>query len=151
MNPESCCMRAVVVIAVLTVLPPLSFGAKLALEDRVELTRGLVAEYATVKVLLPRSKKPLEFESKGTYDKKAWSEIAKGSGPAARSGDSCRLLGSISKPIASYCRSTADSKAAANGTTASMSGWGPPPTRRPCPERQRFQRARRHLRRDPLS
>ena len=28
----------------------------------MELTRGLSAEYATAKVMLPRSRKPLEFE-----------------------------------------------------------------------------------------
>jgi hypothetical protein len=31
-----------------------------------------MAEYATVKAFLPRSKKPLPFESSGSYDKKAW-------------------------------------------------------------------------------
>jgi hypothetical protein len=80
-------MRAVAVITIVSALPSLSFAGKLSFEDRVELTRGLVAEYATVKVLLPRSKKPLEFEAAGTFDKKAWTEIAKESGPAARQGD----------------------------------------------------------------
>ena len=81
-------MRAVATIGILTLLPPLAVAAdKLGFEDRVELTRGLMSEYATVKVLLPRSKKDLEFESNGTYDKKAWSEIAKEAGPAARTGD----------------------------------------------------------------
>jgi hypothetical protein len=95
-------MRAIAAIAVLT-LPLFSAAAdkkppadkvvaeKLTLEDRIELTRGLVAEYGTVKVLLPRSKKALEFNSDGTYDKKGWSEIAKESGPAARSGDSVQV------------------------------------------------------------
>lgn len=59
----------------------------LTFEDRIELTRGLTAEYATVKALLPRSRKPLEFDAKGEYDKKQWAEIAKESGPAARNGD----------------------------------------------------------------
>jgi hypothetical protein len=84
-------MRAVAIIAIVSVLPSLSFAAKLGFEDRVELTRGLTAEYATVKVLLPRSKKPLEFESNGTFDKKAWTDIAKESGPAARQGDSVQI------------------------------------------------------------
>ena len=84
-------MRVVAAIAVLSVLSPLSFADKLTMEDRVELTRGLTAEYATVKVLLPRSKKPLEFDSSGGYDKKAWTEIAKESGPAARTGDSVQV------------------------------------------------------------
>ena len=53
----------------------------------MELTRGLTAEYATVKVLLPRSKKALEFDAKSGYDKKQWTEIARESGPAARTGD----------------------------------------------------------------
>ena len=66
---------------------PAGGGNKLTWEDRVELTRGLTAEYATVKVLLPRSKKALEFDSKGDYDKKQWTEIARESGPAARTGD----------------------------------------------------------------
>ena len=75
-------------IASVILLPGvLPAGNKLTWEDRVELTRGLSAEYATVKILLPRSKKALEFDSKGTYDKGAWAEVAKESGPAARSGD----------------------------------------------------------------
>ena len=57
------------------------------MEDRIELTRGMTAEYGAVKVLLPRSKKALEFNADGTYDKKKWSDIAKESGPAARVGD----------------------------------------------------------------
>lgn len=95
-------MRAIAAIAVLSVLPELSaadkkpaadkvVAEKLSFEDRVELTRGLMAEYGTVKVLLPRSKKALEFNSDGTYDKKEWSEIAKESGPAARTGDTVQI------------------------------------------------------------
>jgi hypothetical protein len=81
-------MRPFALAAILSMLPGLSPAAeKLTFEDRVELTRGLMAEYGTVKVLLPRSKKALEMETNGTYDKKAWSEIAKESGPAARTGD----------------------------------------------------------------
>src|SRR3954454_12244205 len=81
-------MRAYALIAILTLTPALlPAGNNLTWEDRVELTRGLTAEYATVKILLPRSKKALEFESSGTYDKKAWTEVARESGPAARNGD----------------------------------------------------------------
>ncbi len=81
-------MRAFGALAIVSLLPAISVAAdKLTFEDRVELTRGLTAEYGTVKVLLPRSKKALEFDSNGTYDKKQWSEIAKESGPAARVGD----------------------------------------------------------------
>jgi hypothetical protein len=82
-------MRSFALIAIVTLTPGLlpAGGNKLTWEDRVELTRGLTAEYATVKVLLPRSKKALEFDSKGQYDKGAWTAIARESGPAARMGD----------------------------------------------------------------
>jgi hypothetical protein len=60
---------------------------KLTLEDKIELARGLTAEYATAKVALPRTKKPLEFEAAGTYDKAKWTEAGRDNGPAARVGD----------------------------------------------------------------
>lgn len=81
-------MRGSAVIAILTLAPGLwPAGNKLTWEDRVELTRGLTAEYATVKALLPRSSKALEFEATGGYDKGRWTAIARESGPAARNGD----------------------------------------------------------------
>jgi len=64
---------------------------KLGFDDRVEIVRGLTAEYATLKAYLPRSKKPLEFESTGKYDPKAWEEIGKQLGPAARTGDAVQV------------------------------------------------------------
>jgi hypothetical protein len=89
-------MRVLALIAVAAALAPLAPAAdkpdKLTLEDRVELTRGLMAEYANAKVLVPRSKKPLEFDAQsGAYDKKAWTAIAKEAGPAARSGDTVQI------------------------------------------------------------
>ncbi len=61
---------------------------KLNFEERVEITRGLMAEFATAKVILPRSKKALPFEAAtGKYDKAAWSDAGKSNGPAARVGD----------------------------------------------------------------
>jgi hypothetical protein len=62
-------------------------GRKLTHEDRLEIIRGLSSEYATVKTMLPRSKKPLVFSSTGTWDKAKWTEIARENGPAARTGD----------------------------------------------------------------
>ncbi|HLI86633.1 MAG TPA: hypothetical protein VKV17_22190 [Bryobacteraceae bacterium] len=84
-------MRATVILACLSLLPSLGLANDLKVEDKIELTRGLVAEYATAKVLLPRSKKPLEFNADGTWDKNAWAELARQSGPAARSGDSVQI------------------------------------------------------------
>lgn len=60
---------------------------KLTDEERIELIRGLSAEYATAKIVLPRSKKPLEFKSTGEWDKAAWNEANREFGPAARVGD----------------------------------------------------------------
>src|ERR1035437_7299897 len=81
-------MRGYAVIAFLMFTPGLLAAAnKLTWEDRVELTRGLSAEYATVKALLPRSSKALEFDAKSGYDKNQWAAIARESGPAARNGD----------------------------------------------------------------
>lgn len=76
----------------LTILPfcaaLLLHGAdKLEFEQRVAIIRGMNAEFATSKILLPRSKKALEFESTGTYDRAAWDTAAKTLGPAARVGD----------------------------------------------------------------
>jgi hypothetical protein len=60
---------------------------KEALDQKIELLRGLDAEYATVKVPLPRSRKPLDFESSGTWDQKKWDQAGKQLGPAGRVGD----------------------------------------------------------------
>jgi hypothetical protein len=80
-------MRAVVIPACLSLLPALCAANQLKEEDRIELMRGLSSEYATAKVLLPRSKKPLDFDINGTWDKSQWAEAAKQTGPAARTGD----------------------------------------------------------------
>lgn len=79
---------AAFVILAITVMPvALRSSDKLTFDERVELVRGLMAEYATVKTFLPRSKKPLPYESTGAYDKKKWEEVGKEFGPAARAGD----------------------------------------------------------------
>lgn len=60
---------------------------KLTFDQRVELMRGLTAEYATVKVPLPRSTKPLDVNTDGTWDKQKWDDAGKQFGPAGRIGD----------------------------------------------------------------
>ena len=70
----------------LSAWPAASFE-KLTDEDRVEILRGMMAEYATAKIILPRSRKALKFQSKGTWDKAEWAEAGKEFGPAARVGD----------------------------------------------------------------
>src|ERR1019366_6909044 len=82
-------MRAwTAVSAIFVTLTPLLSGAdKLTEQDRIELMRGLLAEYATVKQLLPRAKKALPFESTGSFDKKVWEAASREYGPAGRVGD----------------------------------------------------------------
>src|SRR5882724_2175188 len=60
---------------------------KLSLDQRIELVRGLSAEFATAKIMLPRSRKALPFEENGTWDKKKWEDAVRKDGPAARAGD----------------------------------------------------------------
>ena len=62
-------------------------AGKLTFDDEVELIRGLTAENAKAKAYLPRSKKPVEYDSNGTWDKQAWLDAGKKLGPAARVGD----------------------------------------------------------------
>jgi hypothetical protein len=62
-------------------------GEKLNVQERVEIVRGLTAEFATVKAPLPRSKKALGIELDGKYDRPAWEAADKEFGPAARMGD----------------------------------------------------------------
>jgi len=70
---------------------PALAGDKLTPEQRIELIRGLTAEYATAKIMLPRSKKALKVESTGQYDKAEWSDAAREYGPAARTGDTVQI------------------------------------------------------------
>jgi len=60
---------------------------KLTIDQRGEIMRGLMAEYATVKVPLPRSKKALDVQTDGTYDKDKWAAAHKELGPCGRVGD----------------------------------------------------------------
>ena len=57
----------------------------------MEIERGLNAEFATMKVILPRSKKPLVINSDGQYDKSAWTKALDQLGPAARLGDQVQI------------------------------------------------------------
>jgi hypothetical protein len=72
----------------------LAFSAsadKLSVDERMEIERGLTAEYATAKVSLPRSKKPLPVKSDGTYNKAAWEDAMREGGPTARLGDQVQI------------------------------------------------------------
>ncbi len=64
---------------------------KLSFDDRLEIERGLNAEYALMRVPLPRAKKPLPFVSPGGIDQKAWDKSMQENGPAARLGDEVQI------------------------------------------------------------
>jgi hypothetical protein len=87
-------MRAAVAASILT-LPflaaPSAAQKKLTFDERVEIMRGLTAEYATAKVLLPRSKKALVLNPDGSFDKAEWNSAGQEYGPAARIGDAVQI------------------------------------------------------------
>ena len=66
-------------------------AGKLTFDDQVELVRGLTAESAKVKTYLPRSKKPIEYDATGKWDKQAWLNAGEKLGAAARVGDSVQI------------------------------------------------------------
>jgi hypothetical protein len=64
---------------------------KLTEDEKISLVRDLTAEYANAKVAIPRSKKPLDFNSDGTYDHMVWHDGALTMGQAARLGDKVQI------------------------------------------------------------
>ena len=64
---------------------------KLTVDERMTLLRGLTAEYAKAKVLIPRSKKSLAIEPTGKWDKDAWEKAIVEFGPAARVGEMVQI------------------------------------------------------------
>ena len=56
-------------------------------EERIELIRGLTAEYATAKAAIPRSKDPLPLNTQGLIDQKRWTAAGRENGAAAKNGD----------------------------------------------------------------
>ncbi len=64
---------------------------KLSFDERMEIERGLTAEFATARVSLPHSKKSLVIESNGQYDKSAWDNALRENGPVARVGDEIQI------------------------------------------------------------
>lgn len=83
------CSRLIPLVLAAAVLPVRA--DKLTDEDRIEIVRGLTAEYATAKIQIPRSKKALPVRSDGTWDKSPWMDAAREFGPAARVGDQVQV------------------------------------------------------------
>lgn len=85
---KSVALVLVMSLATLFACAPLFADSKKLTEDqRIDLLRGLSAEYAKVKVLLPISKHTLDFHTDGTWDRDAWKAAQKEYGPAGRVGD----------------------------------------------------------------
>jgi hypothetical protein len=78
-------------ISTLAQAGPLGPSDKLTDDEKIELLRGLMSEYATMKVPLARSKKPLEFFVEGTFNQRYWEETSRAMGPAARVGDQIQI------------------------------------------------------------
>ncbi len=66
---------------------------KLTDDEKIELIRGLSAEYGTVKVFLPRSRKPLRFESNGRWEKQEWLDAGREYGAVAKVGELVQITG----------------------------------------------------------
>ena len=81
----------ILAICLLLVPPLVADQRKLTSRERIEILRGLTAELATVKVMMPRSKKPLPYNADGTWDKEFWEAAHKELGPAARPGDQVQI------------------------------------------------------------
>lgn len=75
------------VLAFLAVATLRADQKKLTDDQHMEILRGLTAEYATARVPLPRSSKPLNLQTDGTFDTGEWTTANKKFGPAARLGD----------------------------------------------------------------
>jgi hypothetical protein len=67
--------------------PAAAQDRNLTSEERIELIRGLTAEYATAKAAIPRSKDPLPLNTQGLIDQTRWIAAERENGPAAKSGD----------------------------------------------------------------
>ena len=64
---------------------------KLTEDEKIEILRGLSSEYAKAKTYIPRSKKPLDFDIDGTWDKGLWQRMSQGGATAARVGDQIKI------------------------------------------------------------
>lgn len=84
-------MRSFLVLAMLAALAPTGANAKLDELAKQTLIRDLTAEYGAARVLLPRSKKPLEIGEDGSFDSQGWGMALQEFGPAARLGDMVQI------------------------------------------------------------
>ena len=75
------------VILLLVSLPTVLQAGKIADDERLLLMRGLLAEYGTAKIVVPRSKKALPIAAQAGPDRDFWAASLRDEGPCARTGD----------------------------------------------------------------
>jgi hypothetical protein len=75
------------VILLLAGLPLLLQAGKIADDERLLLLRGLLSEYGTARIVVPRSKKPLTIGAQVGVDRDQWAASLRDEGPCARTGD----------------------------------------------------------------
>ena len=64
---------------------------KLTEDEKIDILRNLISEFAKAKTYIPMSKKPLAYDKDGSWDKSEWQRLAQGSSVAARVGDEIRI------------------------------------------------------------
>ena len=71
----------------LALCPVLLQAGKIADDERLLLMRGLLSEFGTAKIVVPRAKKPLPITANAGPDRDQWAASLRDEGPCARSGD----------------------------------------------------------------
>jgi len=87
MSLDHVCSIAALIAAVVLAPAAQARDETLSPEDRILITRELTAEYASAKVLIPRSKQPLTIDTEGNTDEWTWVEAQNKWGPAAKVGE----------------------------------------------------------------
>ena len=80
-------MRFLSLAFLMLLLVPSMQAGKLTQDERIQILRGMMSEYSVVKVLLPRSKKPLAVTAGKGADKQEFAKALQEFGPAGRVGD----------------------------------------------------------------
>ncbi len=75
------------ILILLAGVPLLLQAGKIADDERILLLRGLMSEFGTAKIVVPRSKKPLPILAQQGPDRQKWAESLQEEGPCARTGD----------------------------------------------------------------
>jgi len=84
-------LAACILAAALGFGPLLASEKKMTDDEKIEVLRGLMAEYAKARVMLPRTRHYLPVDSNGKWSKDQWADVKVELGPAARPGDTVQI------------------------------------------------------------